>query len=86
MQVAPIPELVRQGRLMGREYSGYFIDIGIPGDLQAARKGLAQALRKPAAFLDRDGTLNHDEGYTHKIEEFHWIDGARGGSSCSDCA
>jgi D-glycero-D-manno-heptose 1,7-bisphosphate phosphatase len=30
-----------------------------------------------AAFLDRDGVLNHDRGYVHKIEHFAWIDGAR---------
>ena len=31
---------------------------------------------RPAAFLDRDGTLNIDKGYVHKIEEFEWIDGS----------
>lgn len=32
--------------------------------------------RRPAAFLDRDGTLNHDTGYVHRIEDFHWLPGA----------
>lgn len=32
---------------------------------------------RPAVFLDRDGTLNVDTGYVHRIEEFVWIDGAR---------
>ena len=29
-----------------------------------------------AAFLDRDGTLNEDTGYLHKIKDFRWIKGA----------
>ena len=29
-----------------------------------------------ACFLDRDGVLNEDVGYLHKIEGFKWIDGA----------
>lgn len=33
-------------------------------------------MSKPAAFFDRDGTLNVDKGYTHKISDFVWIDGA----------
>ena len=31
---------------------------------------------RPAVFLDRDGTLNQDSGYTHQIEDFAWIAGA----------
>ena len=32
--------------------------------------------KRPAAFLDRDGVLNVDHGYTHKPEHLEWIDGA----------
>jgi D,D-heptose 1,7-bisphosphate phosphatase len=71
------PRLVEKGRLVGRTYHGFFIDIGIPEDLQRARDQLLDCLKKPAAFLDRDGTLNHDDGYTYKIEEFQWLDGAK---------
>ncbi len=30
-----------------------------------------------AVFLDRDGTLNEEVGYLHRIEDFCWIPGAR---------
>jgi D-glycero-D-manno-heptose 1,7-bisphosphate phosphatase len=31
---------------------------------------------RPAAFLDRDGTLNVDVDYAHRPEQITWIDGA----------
>lgn len=32
--------------------------------------------RRPAAFLDRDGVLNVDGGYTYRPEQLKWIEGA----------
>ena len=30
---------------------------------------------RPAVFLDRDGVINQESGYVHKLDEFHFIDG-----------
>ena len=35
-----------------------------------AKKKLRNFLKKPAVFLDRDGTINYDDGYTYKFSEF----------------
>lgn len=70
-----LPQLAAEGRLFGRAYQGYFIDIGIPEDLQRAREELPNR-RRPAIIFDRDGVLNHDAGYTHRIEDFQWMSGA----------
>jgi D-glycero-D-manno-heptose 1,7-bisphosphate phosphatase len=69
-----LPKLVAQERLLGRAYSGYFIDIGIPEDLQRAQAELP-IRKRPTLFFDRDGVLNHDNGYTHRIEDFLWMPG-----------
>ena len=31
---------------------------------------------RPAVFLDRDGVLNEDSEYVHRLEDLHWIPGA----------
>ncbi|MBF0096021.1 MAG: D-glycero-beta-D-manno-heptose 1,7-bisphosphate 7-phosphatase [Magnetococcales bacterium] len=32
---------------------------------------------RPAIFFDRDGVLNIDHGYVHRVEQFTWVEGAR---------
>jgi D-glycero-D-manno-heptose 1,7-bisphosphate phosphatase len=34
-------------------------------------------VRRPAVFLDRDGTLNEDTGYVHRWQDFRWLPGAK---------
>ncbi|MDR1312547.1 MAG: HAD family hydrolase [Deltaproteobacteria bacterium] len=36
----------------------------------------AAAAPRPGVFLDRDGTLNLDDGYTWRWEDFRWLPGA----------
>ena len=71
------PVLAANGDIGGTSYRGYFIDIGIPDDYARADVELAQRLRRPAVFFDRDGVLNHDSGYTFESSKLKWIDGAR---------
>ena len=70
-----LPKLVAERKLYGRAYSGYFIDIGIPEDLRRAQDELPSR-RRSTVFFDRDGVLNHDDGYTYRIEGFRWMRGA----------
>jgi len=43
---------------------------------QADSNSTAPAMRRPAAFLDRDGVLNVDHGYVHRPEQLEWVAGA----------
>ena len=58
-------------------YDGFFIDIGVPADFERAQSELPERLRRPAVFFDRDGVLNIDKAYVHKVEDFEWVAGAR---------
>jgi D,D-heptose 1,7-bisphosphate phosphatase len=71
--------LVEEGKV-GAEFArdgAYFVDIGVPESYSGAQKDLPLARHRPALFLDRDGTLNRDAGYTHRKNDLSWIEGAK---------
>lgn len=74
LELEVFPNIAADGKLYGREYNCLFIDIGVPDQFKAAQEIFP--FRRGAVFFDRDGVLNHDYGYVHRIEDFHWIDGA----------
>ncbi len=72
-----LPDLARDGLLRGTESDGWFIDIGVPSDLDRAQHEVPRRLARPALFLDRDGVCNVDHGWVGTRERFEWIAGAQ---------
>lgn len=73
-----LPAQVRDGRVTGHPAppSAYFIDIGVPADYRRAEAEIPVRRLRPAVIFDRDRTLNEDAGYTHRVEDLRWVEGA----------
>jgi D,D-heptose 1,7-bisphosphate phosphatase len=75
--------IAKSHRLKGYRSFEYIKDIGTPKRLDEAlvqlRSGVVEraslALRQKAVYVDRDGTLNRNQGYVRTPDEMHLFDG-----------
>jgi len=71
-----IPLLIKNKLLCGYYVnSKKFIDIGTPKNLSFIIKNYSYFFKKPGVFLDRDGVINYDKGYTYRIKDFKFKTG-----------
>ena len=65
-----LPNLIKNKKISGIKTKNFFLDIGTPENFKKAKKIISKKFIKRAAFLDRDGVINFDKGYVHKIKDF----------------
>ena len=68
------PALVPRGEIRGKEFDGYFLDIGLPETLEQGRRELPEARLRPAAIFERDTLV--DLAGANSPETFQWTKGA----------
>ncbi len=70
-----LPKLISLKKINGKIFNNFFIDIGSYHYLKIAKDKLKKQYKKPAIFLDRDGVINYNYGYVHKIQNFKFRPG-----------
>jgi D,D-heptose 1,7-bisphosphate phosphatase len=74
-----LPKLIKKKLIIGKYYKNFFLDIGTRKYLKSSGKKLKKYFKRPATFLDRDGVINYDHGYVHKMKDFHFKKGVISG-------
>lgn len=66
---------INKKKIFGIKCKNFFLDIGTKKNLFFAEKKLKKISTKPAVFFDRDGVINIDFNYVHKISNFKFQKG-----------
>lgn len=73
-----MPLLLKENKVLALPFGGRFIDIGVPDDYFQADSTLLEWIEEEkikVAFLDRDGIINVDSGYSYKKENLKLVPG-----------
>jgi dTDP-glucose pyrophosphorylase/histidinol phosphatase-like enzyme len=70
------PALVERDEIRGKEFDGYFLDIGLPETLEQGHRELPKVRLRPAAILHRDALVKLTDGDSFRPEAFQWTQGA----------
>ena len=65
-----LPELIIKKLISGIYSKDFYINFKNEINHNKSKIQLINHLKKPSIFLDRDGVINHDSGYTHKFSSF----------------
>jgi D-glycero-D-manno-heptose 1,7-bisphosphate phosphatase len=65
-------KFILKNKIQGVPYNNFLIDIGTPKNYILAKKLIPKYFFRAALFLDRDGVINYDNGYTYKIKNFRF--------------
>ena len=68
-----LPSLIKRNNIKFYKTNIEFKDIGTPKDFFKTSEFLLKNYPRPCAFLDRDGVINRDYGYVHKVKNFNWM-------------
>lgn len=76
LEIDILPSLCKTKKIRYKIFNEKLIDIGVPKDLDLAKKFFKKYNKRKFIILDRDGVINHDYGYICKWNDFKFISGS----------